>query len=275
MSPAGTPDPAVVGEARALLDGARAITVVTGAGISAESGVPTFRGPEGLWRSHRPEDLATPQAFRRDPRLVWEWYGWRRSLVAACRPNPGHLALARLAVERRWTVTLVTQNVDGLHEAAAREVAGDPSPALPLELHGALFRDRCSRCHRVTPARGAVDASSVAALPRCGACGALLRPDVVWFGEALDPGVLRRAFEAAGRADVCLVVGTSGLVHPAASIPGATLASGGVVVEVNPDATPLTPHARLSLRGTAGSLLPELLRPCPGSRSGVAVEEGP
>lgn len=267
---------ALLREARDLLADARAIVVVTGAGISAESGVPTFRGPGGLWKSHRPEDLATPEAFRRDPRLVWEWYAWRRGVVAGCRPNPGHRAVASLALGGARDLTLVTQNVDGLHEVAAREeaVAWDEAaavrgaacaepvdliPALPIELHGSLFRDRCSGCGRRTPATATVDTSSEASLPRCGACGALLRPDVVWFGEMLDADLLGRAFDAAGRAQVCLVVGTSALVHPAASVPLATLAAGGVLVEVNPDATPLTPRARLSLRGGAATLLPALL----------------
>lgn len=260
---------ALLREGRELLAGARSIVVVTGAGISAESGVPTFRGPGGLWKSHRPEELATPEAFRRDPRLVWEWYAWRRGVVAGCRPNPGHRALARLALEGAREVTLVTQNVDGLHEMAAREEAAAwggappsrpaPDPALPLELHGSLFRDRCSGCGRGTPAAATVDTASEACLPRCGACGALLRPDVVWFGEMLDADLLGRAFEAAGRAQLCLVVGTSAMVHPAASIPLATLGSGGALVEVNPEATPLTPRARLSLRGGAATLLPALL----------------
>lgn len=245
--------------------------VVTGAGISAESGVPTFRGPGGLWKEHRPEDLATPEAFRRDPRLVWEWYAWRRGLVAGCRPNAGHRALARLALDGGREVTLVTQNVDGLHHLAAREEAEarrgtsrrppDPAPAFPLELHGSLVRDRCTGCGRRTPAPEAVDSSPDAPLPACGRCGALLRPDVVWFGEMLDPGVLGRAYEAAGRAEVCLVVGTSALVHPAASIPLATLAAGGALVEVNPEATPLTSRAQVSLRGGAAALLPALLSP--------------
>lgn len=264
-----TPTDAPLREVRDLLADARSIVVVTGAGISAESGIPTFRGPEGLWKSHRPEDLATPEAFRRDPGLVWGWYAWRRGVVAGCRPNPGHRALAGLALDGAREVTLVTQNVDGLHEVAARDEAVarggasarpvDPTPALPLELHGSLFRDRCSGCGRRTPAAAAVDTSCEKSLRRCRDCGALLRPDVVWFGEMLDADLLGRAFEAAGRAQVCLVVGTSALVHPAASVPLATLAAGGVLVEVNPDATPLTPRARLSLRGGAATLLPALL----------------
>jgi len=251
-----------VEEARRLLGGAARVCVLTGAGVSADSGVPTFRGSGGLWREFRAEDLATPGAFRRDPRLVWEWYAWRRELVAKCRPNPAHRALARMALSPSPPHTVVvTQNVDGLHEVAAREEArgGDPSPALPLELHGSLFRVRCTRCAFRAPHREPVDASSVESLPRCPECGALLRPAVVWFGEALDPEVLGRAFRAARGAHVCLVVGTSAIVHPAASLPLATLEGGGIVVEVNPEPTPLTPHARLALRAGAGEVLPLLL----------------
>lgn len=248
-------------EARDLVARARRVVVLTGAGISAESGVPTFRGPDGLWKTHRPEELATPQAFRRDPRLVWEWYAWRRERVASCLPNAGHRALARLALLGGRAVTLVTQNVDGLHEAAARDEAGngDPGPALPLHLHGALFGDRCSGCGGRTPGSATVDTSSVDALPRCVRCGALLRPDVVWFGESLDPRVLDRSFHAATEADVCLAVGTSGVVHPAASIPLATVKAGGALVEINPEETALSGWAALSIRGAAARVLPDLL----------------
>ena len=247
--------------ARELVREASRIVVLTGAGISAESGVPTFRGPGGLWKSHRPEDLATPQAFARDPCLVWEWYAWRRALVAECAPNPGHLALARLALSDAATTTLVTQNVDSLHHRAATEVAGDadPGPAYPLEVHGAIHRDRCSRCETLTSGVADVDVASVETLPRCERCGGILRPDVVWFGEALDPEVIGSAFDAAGDADLCLVVGTSALVHPAASVPEVTLRNGGAVVEVNLEPTPLTGRVDVSLLGTAGKLVPALL----------------
>jgi NAD-dependent deacetylase len=242
-----------------LLHGANAAVVLTGAGISAESGVPTFRGAGGLWKEFRPEDLATPEAFARDPRLVWEWYAWRRTLVGACAPNAAHRALAEWAL-RRGTVTIVTQNVDGLHARAAREAAGerDPAAALPVEVHGSLLRDRCSGCGaRSEPVT--VDTVSAATLPRCAHCGALLRPDVVWFGEMLDATVLARADEAATTADVCLVAGTSALVHPAASLPLRTRAHGGLIIEVNPEETPLTRMAAVSIRGTAVEVVPVLL----------------
>lgn len=245
---------------RRLLAEARGVVVLTGAGVSAESGVPTFRGEDGLWNRYRAEELATPTAFRRDPRLVWEWYAWRRETVQGCRPNAAHRALARLALERS-DVMLVTQNVDGLHEAAARGEAGrrDPSPALPLELHGSLFRVRCTRCSHRESHRGPVDPSSEETLPRCSSCGELLRPDVVWFGESLPPGVVERAFEGARAAGLCLVVGTSARVHPAASLPLAARDGGGLVVEVNPADTALSEQADLVLRGPAGEILPALL----------------
>ena len=246
--------------ARALVSRAQRVVVLTGAGVSAESGVPTFRGPGGLWKTHRPEDLATPQAFRADPRLVWEWYAFRRDTVAACRPNAGHRALAAFALGGR-EVRIVTQNVDGLHALAATEAAGEesPEPAMPLELHGSLFRVRCVQCSWASAHREPVDPSSVGTLPRCPDCGGLLRPAVVWFGESLDEHVLVGAFEAAEAADLCLVVGTSAVVHPAASVPLATLRAGGAVVEVNPDETPLSPVAAATLRGPSGEILPDLL----------------
>ena len=233
--------------------------VLTGAGVSAESGVPTFRGAGGLWQNFRPEELATPEAFERDPRLVWEWYAWRRALVGACQPNAAHRALAGWAL-RGGIGTIVTQNVDGLHARAARDAAGedDPTSALPVEVHGSLLRDRCSGCDtRSDPVR--VDATSLESLPRCTRCAALLRPDVVWFGEMLDETVLARADAAATTADVCLVVGTSALVHPAASLPLRTRAHGGVVIEVNPEETPLTRVAEVSLRGKAAEVVPLLV----------------
>lgn len=226
--------------------------------MSADSGVPTFRGEDGLWKRHRPEELATPRAFERDPRLVWEWYAWRREVVSGCDPNEGHLALARWA-SRRADVRIVTQNVDGLHDRAATLVSGGDRGGAALELHGSLFRVRCTGCARRAPHREPVDATAEATLPRCSACGGLLRPDVVWFGEPLDRAALERAFAWAASSSVCLVVGTSAVVQPAASLAVATHEAGGTIVEVNPDDTPLTPLARVSLRGGAAELLPSLL----------------
>jgi NAD-dependent deacetylase len=252
--------PGTIETAGSLVASAARIVVLTGAGVSAESGVPTFRGADGLWKSYRAEDLATPEAFHRDPRLVWEWYAWRRELVARCQPNAAHLALARVALTRAH-VLLVTQNVDGLHAEAARRAAGagDPRRAMPLELHGSLFVTRCSACSWRCEDRGPADTTSYHTLPRCASCGALARPGVVWFGEALDEALLERAFAEAVAADLCLVVGTSAVVQPAASIALATHQLGGHVIEVNPVDTPLTPYATVSIRASAAGAVPAIV----------------
>lgn len=227
---------------------AKHVVALTGAGISAESGVPTFRAAQtGLWAQYNPLELATPEAFRRNPRLVWEWYAWRRELVARAAPNPGHLALVEM--ERRvprWT--LITQNVDGLHQRAGSKAV--------IELHGNIQRVKCFREGDVVEAweeTGEVP-------PRCPRCGGPLRPDVVWFGEMLPPQALAEAFAAARACDLFLSIGTSGLVEPAASLPYEALRHGAVVVEVNPEETPLTAHATYALRGPAGRVLPALVR---------------
>lgn len=241
-------------EARAHLAEARGVVILTGAGVSADSGVPTFRGEGGLWRSHRPEDLATPGAFARDPRLVWEWYGWRRERVAACAPNAAHEEIANF-LDRRPDAVLVTQNVDGLHA-----LAGPATADRILELHGSLFRTRCTVCADVRADRGeTIDATSMSTLPRCEECGALLRPDIVWFGESLDPRIVGEAFTAAERAGASVVIGTSAVVQPAASVATRTLQCGGALIEVNPDATPLTRMATVSLPGRAADVVPALL----------------
>jgi NAD-dependent deacetylase len=229
------------------LRNASAVTVLTGAGVSAESGVPTFREAQsGLWAKYDPTQLATPQAFQRNPKLVWEWYTWRRQLVAAARPNQAHHTLVRLArfVPRLW---LITQNVDGLHQTAGSTDV--------VELHGNIARTRCF-------AEGAVvsdwaDTGDIP--PRCPRCGDMLRPDVVWFGEALPAQALQTAIEAARNCAVFLSVGTSALVEPAASLPLAAKHSGAVLVEINPETTPLTPHVDHALRGSAGQVLPEIV----------------
>ena len=256
----------VVAYARDVITSADRVLVLTGAGISAESGVPTFRGPEGLWKSFRPEELATPSAFTRDPRLVWEWYDWRRCRVRSCRPNAAHIALANLALRRGSArARIVTQNVDGLHAVAAREIAArlagaaPAHAALPLELHGSLFRVRCTSCGERQEHDAPVDVSSSDSLPRCARCSALLRPDIVWFGEPLDDAVLAEALERARTADVCLVVGTSAVVQPAASLAMVTKRAGGELIEVNPETTPLTPFADVSVRGTAADVVPRLV----------------
>lgn len=220
------------------------VTVLTGAGISAESGVPTFRGQAGLWRSFRPEDLATPQAFRRDPALVWEWYDWRRGLIDSCEPNAAHRTLAEMAA-RLPDFTLITQNVDGLHQlAGSRHI---------LELHGNVWRTRCLGCDHISEDRR-VPLPEIP--PHCPKCGGLLRPDVVWFGESLPSEVLEAAWTAAARCRLMLVIGTSAVVQPAASLPLTALRNSAHLVEVNPAETPLSPHAHETLRGPAAELLP-------------------
>jgi NAD-dependent deacetylase len=235
--------------AAAALRKARHVCVLTGAGISAESGIPTFRdAQEGLWAQYSPLDLATPEGFARDPELVWRWYEWRRDMVRAAQPNPGHRALARLgnAVPQ---LTLVTQNVDGLHQRA-----GSPSV---LEYHGNILRDRCT-AEQVVAERS--EESRAAALPRCASCGALLRPDVVWFGETIPAAALLQADAAATDCDAFLSVGTSSLVYPAAGLAEVALRRGIPVIEVNPNPTDLSAHAHVVLAGPAGQVLPELLR---------------
>jgi len=225
-----------------------AVVVLTGAGVSAESGVPTFRGADGLWRTYRAEDLATPHAFASDPQLVWEWYQWRRELVAACRPNPAHEFIARLEREHRGDFLLVTQNVDGLHRLAGSEQL--------VEVHGNLWEVRCTSCGRSREDR-TVPFPELP--PRCDECRGLLRPGVVWFGEALPEAALARAFASAERCEVMLVVGTSAVVYPVAYLPQLAKRAGAYVIEVNPDETPLTALADESWRGKAGEVLGGLL----------------
>ena len=241
------PDPGIPASLVAALRAARSVAVLTGSGISAESGVPTFRDAQtGLWARYDPEELATPEAFEWNPRLVWEWYAWRRELVGKATPNPGHEALAEL--ERRIPeLVLITQNVDGLHRRAGSQRV--------VELHGNIQRSKCS--HEGVVVEPREDDTGVP--PSCPRCGAPLRPDVVWFGEMLPAGALEEAYEAARRCDLFLSIGTSGVVQPAASLPFEALRSGAVLVEVNPNDTPLTGHAEYALRGRAGEVLPALV----------------
>ena len=222
-------------------------TVLTGAGISAESGIPTFRGKDGLWNKYRPEELATPQAFAKDPKLVWEWYAWRMRLVFSKKPNAGHDALAKLE-ELGYVRSIITQNVDDLHErAGSRNV---------IHLHGRLRDVICSSCDYKTEAEKILDKKLP---PECPVCGSLLRPGVVWFGESLPPKELNKAFLEAEKSELILVIGTSAVVQPAASIPLVTKNKGGKIVEINPDPTPLTSIADISVRGRAGNILTSVL----------------
>ncbi|MBI1911034.1 MAG: NAD-dependent deacylase [Deltaproteobacteria bacterium] len=228
------------------LKSSRSPVILTGAGISAESGVPTFRGPGGLWRDFKPEELATPTAFEKDPRLVWEWYDWRRSIIAGIKPNPAHYALAELE-GRCSNFTLITQNVDGLHRLAGSKKV--------LELHGSIWRVRCIECAKLSENRDV----PIKILPLC-ECGGILRPDVVWFGEMLDENILNQAFEASKRADFMLVVGTSGIVQPAASLASTGRRAGAFMVEINPEPTPLSGIMDARFTEKAGDVLPMLIR---------------
>ncbi len=240
-------------EAAKLVVKSRFAIAFTGAGISAESGVPTFRGFNGLWKKHRPEELATPEAFEKDPHLVWSFYKWRMDLIRKAKPNPAHYALAEL--ERMGILkAVVTQNVDDLHrEAGSRNV---------VELHGNIFRVRCTSCSYKENLRESGRLEAFLAernLPKCPRCGSLLRPDVVWFGEPLPRKALEEAFKLAETADLVLVIGTSGVVYPAAYIPQIVKEHGGKVIEVNTERSGITPIADLFIRGRAGEVMGRLM----------------
>jgi NAD-dependent deacetylase len=240
--------PSGLGALAARIRAARTITIVTGAGVSAASGVPTFRGAGGLWRSFRPEDLATPEAFQRDPRLVWEWYDWRRSLIASCLPNAAHEVLAR------WThrdgVTLITQNVDGLHERAGSRGV--------VRFHGSIWQLRCAA--QCGAAAGAWDDRRVplpTLPPPCPHCGGHARPGVVWFGEAIDTEILSRCLDATA-CDVFLSIGTASVVHPAAGLIGRAKARGAYTVEINPEPADPASHLDVAVALPAEQALPAL-----------------
>jgi NAD-dependent deacetylase len=227
--------------AHQLIQSAHSIAVLTGAGVSAESGIPTFRGAGGYWRNLRFEDLATPQGFARNPKLVWEWYEERRRGIAQAKPNAGHYALRDL--ERTKPVfTLITQNVDGLHD-----LAGSTNI---VKLHGDIWTVRCLSCGAER-----LDRSQLTPLPPHCACGGMLRPGVVWFGEELPPGAMERAEDAVRAADVLIVAGTSAQVYPAAGL----IPMAKAVIEINPEATPFSDRVAFSLRGTSAEILPQLL----------------
>lgn len=245
MKPSGE-----ISDLEAFLSRSRSLCVLTGSGVSQESGIPTFRGTEGLWRQFRAEDLATPEAFARDPLLVWEWYAWRRELIQRAQPNAAHRALAEL--EERFSAkpeghfTLLTQNVDGLHErAGSRNV---------VRLHGDIWQLRCTRCGAE---RQDYSVPLVPFPPRC-SCSSLLRPGVVWFGEPLPEAAWQQAARAAASADLFLVIGTSALVHPAASLPWIAKENGAQLVEINPFPTPLSARADGVIRGKAAEVFGEL-----------------
>jgi NAD-dependent deacetylase len=231
-----------------FLTSATRVVVLTGAGVSQESGLRTFRdAQDALWAQYKPEDLASPEAFARDPKLVWDWYAWRREAIKGVRPNPGHYALVEME-NRIPAFTLITQNVDGLHRfAGSRNV---------LELHGNIQRVRCAECGTFTETWGD-DTESV---PLCVVCGGMLRPDVIWFGEALPRAELEAAVKASRSCHVYFSIGTSGVVQPAASLAYAARNNGSVVVEINAEPTPLTPKVDFAFHGKSGEILPDLAK---------------
>ena len=231
---------------RDCLAQATAVAILTGAGISAESGVPTFRGEGGLWKEHKPEELATPEAFERDPRLVWEWYDFRRGTIAKAAPNAAHKALVKLEISKP-RFTLITQNVDGLHDLAGSGKI--------LKLHGDIWRMRCLACGANWPNRR-VPLPKIP--PHC-ACGGLARPAVVWFGEPLPDGMMKEAEHAVASAQVFLVIGTSAVVQPAAGLVPYARQGGAKIVEINTEPTVVSAMVDHSLQGPAGELLPQLL----------------
>lgn len=232
---------------REKLRQSESVVVLTGAGISAESGVPTFRGEGGLWRNYKATDLATPEAFQRDPGLVWEFYSWRRELLAPLRPNAAHLALAKIEAQSP-DFLLITQNIDDLHRlAGSRNI---------LELHGNIWLVRCTRCQRVSEDRTV----PLTAPPLCRFCGGMLRPNVVWFGEPLQQEVLDQAVEALAKCRLMLIIGTSAAVQPAASMGLHAGKKGAFVVEINLEATPYTGVYDLSILGKSGDIVPAICR---------------
>lgn len=230
------------------LRNARWITILTGAGISAESGIPTFRDAQrGLWANYSPEELASPEGFARNPELVWNWYEWRRKIISESRPNPGHYALARME-KIIPQVNIITQNVDGLHQLAGSLDV--------VELHGNIHRNRCSSENTL------VDEilNGESKPPRCPRCKAFIRPDVVWFGESLPAASIERAIETSSKCDVFFSIGTSSVVYPAASLPFVARNQGAIIVEINPASTPLSPYSTYTLHGSAGFILPALMK---------------
>jgi NAD-dependent deacetylase len=233
------------------IKGASRLVVLTGAGISKESGIPTFReAQDGLWAQYDPMEMASERGFLRNPKLVWEWYEYRFGMVACAQPNPGHCAIATLE-EIAYAVTVVTQNIDGLHQAGGSTRV--------LELHGSIRRYKCFSGKHTGYTRADL-AGQTEKPPRCPACGDLIRPDIVWFGEYLPEQVIRDAYDACRVAEVALVVGTSGVVQPAASLPYIAQDAGATVIDVNPEADEISGMADIYLRGKGGDVLPQLIK---------------
>jgi NAD-dependent deacetylase len=241
--------PSLSSRLQTVLARAEQVVAFTGAGISAESGVPTFRGSDGIWKKMRPEELASMDGFLANPVLVWEWYQHRRTIIHTIQPNAGHTALVEME-ELFPHFAVVTQNIDNLHRRAGSSRV--------IELHGNIERNYCLRCG-AQYGEEAVPLSPPGGIPACTRCGGLIRPDVVWFGEMLPEDAWREALRACKSADLLISIGTSGVVYPAASLPIAAKHAGGFLLEVNPEPTPLTPLADEYLSGPAGSILPLLV----------------
>ncbi len=221
--------------------------VLTGAGISAESGVPTFRGKEGLWGKFRPEELATMEAFMANPQIVWEWYNWRRELISEVKPNPGHYAIVEM--ENIFDhFTLITQNVDDLHR-----IAGSKNI---IELHGNINKNKCLKCSEPFPDDQII---SPDVIPACPKCGGQIRPDVVWFGEMLNADTIQKAFDESSKADLFLSIGTSAIVQPAASLPVEAKRSQATLIEINVNNTSLTSIVDFFIAEPSGEFLPKLV----------------
>lgn len=236
--------PDTIVSATHLMENAEYLIALTGAGISKESNIPTFRGEDGLWKEYDATDLATPSAFAKNPKLVWEWYSWRQDLIADCEPNPAHLTLAEWEAEGLLEC-VITQNVDGLHHRAGSKKT--------LEVHGDIWAVKCTNCDY----RGRLD-EPADGVPHCEECGSMLRPDVVWFGESLDQDVMDQVYSELQQADTCIIIGTSGIVQPAASFPLIVKRSGGSAIEVNIEKTPLTSAIDIHIEGKAGTVLPKI-----------------
>jgi len=249
------PERSLIDKAADLIRGAQYLAVLTGAGVSAESGVPTFRDKDGLWDKYDVTTLATLDAFLADPAFVWKWYDWRRTLIVKVAPNPAHDAIAKLEARMKLAekgFALITQNIDNLHR-----LAGSSDP---IELHGNIWKVRCLKsCRKGAAPFDLLDSPLKEIPPKCPHCGGIVRPHIVWFGEMLDPEDIRRAFEAAAQADVMIVVGTSNLVYPSAALPYHVMEDGGKVIEVNLGVTGLSGDADVVLTGPAGEILPKLV----------------
>ncbi len=231
----------IITKSAEIIKNAKYLVVLTGAGISAESGIPTFRGKDGLWKNYNAMDLATPEAFTRDPKLVWEFYTYRQKIIQNTKPNAAHEILKKWENEGILKY-VITQNVDGLHERTGLKNI--------LRLHGYIWGVKCTKCDY----KGELD-KPAEGIPKCPKCNAMLRPDVVWFGESLDPDIINRAYEEFSKADVALIIGTSAVVYPAAYLPYIVREKNGKIIEINPNKTPLTEYATVSLHMNAGEAM--------------------